>query len=168
MPILRQPLNASGSWRRRVVARLLSFPAEHEGVAALELALLAPTLLLLLMGIFDFGEMTYTVMQVSAAAHAGAQYVYANGCSSTTGVSTAVTNATPLTVTANPSPVCGVYYCATNGALVASTSGATCPSGEPSGAYATISAQAPFTPIAPWSGLIFPTTLSSSSTIRYQ
>lgn len=153
------PLNGSG---------LLTLIADRRGVAALELALLAPVLLLLLMGIFDVGQLTYTSMQVTAAAHAGAQYVYANGCSSTQGISTAVTSATPLAVSANPSPVCPVYYCANGSALASSTSGATCPSGEVAGTYATVSAQAPFTPIAPWAGLVFPATLSASSVIRYQ
>jgi Flp pilus assembly protein TadG len=49
--------------------------ADQRGVAAIELAMLAPTLLFLLMGIYDVGQMTYTAMQVRAAAHAGAQYV---------------------------------------------------------------------------------------------
>ena len=152
----------------RVQSLAASLADDRKGVAALELALLAPVLLLLLMGIFDVGQLTYTDMQVNAAANAGAQYVYSNGCASTQGIATAVTSATILSVTANPSPVCPVYYCATNGALVSSTSGATCPSGEKAGAYATVSAQAAFTPVAPWSGLVLPTTLSASSAIRYQ
>jgi Flp pilus assembly protein TadG len=153
------------------VARLLDLATDDRGVAALELALLAPTLLLLLMGIFDFGEMTYTVMQVRAAAHAGTQYVYQTIGDQTTcttsGITSAVTSATSLTVTATPAPSCTVKACVTNNVIVA-TSGSTCPSGDPPGTYATVSAQANFSPIAPWSGLIFPSTITASSTIRYQ
>jgi Flp pilus assembly protein TadG len=153
------------------LTRLKGFATDRRGVAALELALLAPTLLLLLMGIFDFGQMTYTVMQVRAAAHAGTQYVYQTVGDSTTctpgGISAAVVAATPLTVTATPSPSCSVKACVTNNVLV-TTSGSTCPSGDLPGTYATVTAQAHFSPIAPWSGLIFPSTITANSTIRYQ
>jgi Flp pilus assembly protein TadG len=152
----------------RDLAHLYGFLANDRGVAALELALLAPTLLFLLMGVYDFGNMTYTVMKLRAAAQAGAQYVYANpGACTTTAVASAVTNATTLTLK-TPTVNCTAYYCVTSNALVASTSGATCGSGEKSGTFATVTAQTNFSAIAPWSGLIFPTTLSASSTIRYQ
>jgi Flp pilus assembly protein TadG len=141
--------------------------ADRRGVAAIELAMLAPTLLFLLMGLFDVGQMTYTAMQVRAAAHAGAQYVYATQACSQSGIVSAVTSATPLTVSANPSPSCAVQACVTNNVLV-TTTGTTCPSGDPPGTYAQISAKATFTPVAPWSGLVLPTTITASSEIRYQ
>lgn len=152
--------------RRR---RARSVIADRGGVAATELALLAPTVLFLLMGIFDVGQMTFTAMQVRAAAHAGAQYVYANPQACTTsGITSAVTSATPgLTVSASPAPSCGVTACVTNNVIVA-TSGTTCPSGDPPGTYAQISAKATFTPVAPWSTLVLPTTITASSEIRYQ
>jgi len=145
------------------------FWADRQGVAAIELAMLAPTLLFLLMGIFDVGQMTYTAMQVRAAAHAGAQYVYGlnGGACTTSGIASAVTSATSLAVSASPSPVCGVLACVTNNALV-TTTGTTCPSGDPPGTYATISAKATFTPVAPWSKLVLPTTITANSEIRYQ
>jgi Flp pilus assembly protein TadG len=148
------------------VARALF--ADRRGVAAIELAVLAPALLFLLMGLFDVGQMTYTAMQVRAAAHAGAQYVYANpqACS-TSGIAAAVTSATPLAVSANPAPSCAIQACVTNNVLV-TTSAPTCPSGDPPGTYAQISAKATFTPVAPWSTLVLPTTITASSEIRYQ
>jgi Flp pilus assembly protein TadG len=163
-----QPNQLRRVWRICGWTRLRRFTADRHGVAALELALLAPTLLLLLMGIFDFGKMTYTVMKLHAAAQAGAQYVYANPTScTTTAVASAVTNATTLTLQ-TPTVNCTAYYCVTSNALVASTSGATCGSGEKSGTYATITVATNFSPIAPWSGLVFPHTLSASAKIRYQ
>jgi Flp pilus assembly protein TadG len=143
--------------------------ADRRGVAAIELAMLAPTLLFLLMGIYDVGQMTYTAMQVRAAAHAGAVYVYANpGSCTTSGIQSAVQQATPgLTVSASPAPACGVQACVTNNALV-TTTGTSCPSGDPPGTYAQIFAKATFTPVAPWSTLVLPTTITASSEIRYQ
>ncbi len=140
----------------------------REGVAALELALLAPTLLLLLMGMFDLAQLAYTTMEVNAAANAGVQYVYANGCSSTSGIASAITGATSLTVQASPSPVCSVSQCVASDSLTAAPSSGNCASGEPPGSFATVSAQASYTPVAPWSSLLFPTTLTASSTIRYK
>jgi Flp pilus assembly protein TadG len=161
---LRAPGEPSGSPR----AGWGRFWADRQGVAAIELAMLAPTLLFLLMGIFDVGQMTYTAMQVRAAAHAGAQYVYANPQACTTsGISAAVAAATPLAVSASPTPSCAVTACVTNNVLV-TTTGTTCPSGDPPGTYASVSAKATFTPVAPWSKLVLPTTITANSEIRYQ
>ena len=144
---------------------------DRRGVAALELALLAPAVLLLIMGIVDVGQLTYTAMQVRAAAHAGAQYVYKNAagaCPTATSIASAVQSATPLTVSATPSPSC-VAACVTNNALVTVTAATkTCPSGDAPGQYATISASGAYTPIAPWTRLALPTTVTANSTIRYQ
>ncbi len=123
------------------------------------------------MGLFDVGQLTYTAMQVRAAAHAGALYVYGSGGSCTTsGITAAITAATPsLTVSASPVPVCAVYECPTSsGTLVASTSGASCADGDTAGVYATMSAKASFKPIAPWSKLVLPTVVTANSAIRYQ
>jgi Flp pilus assembly protein TadG len=153
------------------LASARAIAADRRGVAAIELAILAPTLLFLLMGLFDVGQMTYTAMQVRAAAHAGAQYVYftANNSQpcSTSGIQTAVQQATPLNVSTTNATSCGVKACVTNNVLVATT-GSTCPSGDPPGIYAEISASAAFTPVAPWSTLVLPTTITATSEIRYQ
>ncbi len=150
----------------RRVAVLEVFGA-REGLAALELALLAPVVLILLMGMFDVGQLAFTMMQVNSAANAGAQYVYANGCSSPSAIAAAVTGAsTDGAIQASPAPACGVAECVVNDALVAPTQGS-CASGDLPGEYATISAKASFSPVAPWSGLVMPTTLVSATTIRY-
>jgi Flp pilus assembly protein TadG len=48
------------------------------GVSSLEVALMLPFLLLLLMGVLDFGQLFYLAIEVSDAARAGAQYGYQN------------------------------------------------------------------------------------------
>ncbi len=70
--------------RPRLRRPLAALVAEPRGSAAVELALTAPFLVLLCMGIIDFGNVAYTLMQVNAAAHAGAMYAFANPTSCTT------------------------------------------------------------------------------------
>lgn len=55
----------------RIVRR---FRRSQSGGAALELAFVAPLLLLLLIGVADFGRAFYTSVTVSNAARAGAEY----------------------------------------------------------------------------------------------
>ena len=53
--------------------------SDESGVAATEFAMLAPVLLLLLMGIFDFGMYINMTMKLENTARAAAQYVYEGG-----------------------------------------------------------------------------------------
>jgi Flp pilus assembly protein TadG len=55
----------------RSAARLLR---SRDGASALELALLTPLLLLLMVGVFDFGSAIVRKMQLNNAASVGAQY----------------------------------------------------------------------------------------------
>jgi Flp pilus assembly protein TadG len=139
------------------------FLADRGGSPAVEFGLLAPVLMVLLFGTIDLGALTYQSMQVAAAAHAGADYAMHSGWSSS-GIQTAVTSATPFTVTASPAPTL-TLGCITSGALVVANN-ATCPSGQPAGNYVTVSAQAAFTPIIAWSAFGLPSTLSAQATVR--
>jgi len=101
----------------------------RRGNAAIETALMAPFLLLLMVGIADFGSATYADMEIQDAAQAGAQYALENGAgglnaTTVTNVESAVTSATTLSgVAANPTPTvyCG---CASGNTITA----AGCPS----------------------------------------
>jgi Flp pilus assembly protein TadG len=101
------------------------------GNAAIETAFIAPILLLMLVGIADYGRAIYAEMQVQSAAQAGAQLALesaANGFNATTvtAISGAVTSATTLPgITASPAPIvsCG---CA-SGNSVGNASPAGCP-----------------------------------------
>ena len=53
--------------------------ADDSGLALVELALSVPLLLLLLLGMVEFGRITYAAIEVSNAARAAAQYGTANG-----------------------------------------------------------------------------------------
>ena len=54
-------------------------PRSCEGIAALELALVAPILVALLVGIWDFGRFTYENARLTSAAGAGAQFLFQLG-----------------------------------------------------------------------------------------
>jgi Flp pilus assembly protein TadG len=51
-----------------------SFPLREAGVAIVEFALALPLLIMLLIGLIEFGRLTYFTIQVGNAAHAGAEY----------------------------------------------------------------------------------------------
>lgn len=57
-------------------------PCER-GVSTLEVALMLPFLLLLLIGVVDFGQLFHLAIEVSNAARAGAQYGYQNSATQT-------------------------------------------------------------------------------------
>lgn len=138
----------------------------RSGAAGVEFALLLPVLVLLLMGMFDYGALAYQTMQVSAAAHAGADYALHSGWN-LTAVQNAVTNATTLSsVSATPAPTLS-QGCITNSALVI-TAGTSCPSGGTPGSFVVVNAQAPFSPLVTWSALALPSTITAKAVVRIQ
>ncbi len=151
---------------RRTSLRIVACLTDRRGTSGTEFALLMPILTVLLMGIFDYGSLAYDSMQVSAAAHAGADYALHNGWSAT-GVQTAVTGATTLPqVSATPAPQL-TAACIVSGAVVATT-GSTCAGGGTPGSYVVVNAQAPFTPLLSWAAFALPSTISAQATVRIQ
>jgi Flp pilus assembly protein TadG len=158
---------------------------DARGAAAIELALTAPFVILLLMGIFDFGNLAFTMMQVEAAAHAGAQYALgttftSTSCAATGATSIAAAEQTATTlgtaITTTPptgstgvtaaAPTCGFSGCVSSGLLVSQTT--TCPAGDPPGTYAVAYAQTTFTPLLSWAAFAFPSKLTATAVMRYQ
>jgi Flp pilus assembly protein TadG len=143
---------AVGSGRRRL-ERLL---ADRHGSALVELAIIGSVLCTLTVGISDFGLAIWKQTEVSNAARAGVQYVSANGWNQSA-AQTAATSATSLAVTATATTYCG---CPT---------GTTCSSysATNAGNYASVTAQASYTPLlrALWSAS--PVTLSATAVTRY-
>jgi hypothetical protein len=132
------------------------------------------------MGIIDFGNVAYTLMQVNAAAHAGAMYAFANPTSCTTsGITSAEQSATSLgaTISTTPpssgvsavtkaAPTCAFSGCVSGTSLVSSSS--TCAAGDQPGTYSVAFAQGAFSPLLPWSAFNLPTTLSATAVMRYK
>lgn len=109
------------------------------GVAAAEFALVAPVLILLVLGTFDVATMVQTSIRLERAARAGAQYAVANS-SDMAAVQAQVIAAWPELTTANvPLPV---LACECAGTVVACTQ--TCPGGLVQ--TVTVTAQRTLTP----------------------
>jgi Flp pilus assembly pilin Flp len=153
--------------RLRPCARLLR---EERGVSAIEFALIAPVIAILIIGIIDFGMGLWRQMQVANAAEAGAAYAAAKGWNSTTGgIENAVTSATNFSaITASPAPTwppwCGCPN--TSSGVTSATCGSNCGDGSLAGHYVTVQAQASYSTILPWPGISSPITLSSSAYAR--
>ena len=144
----------------------------EEGVSTIEFAFVATALCALLLGIPDFGLGFWKQMEISNAADAGANYVMANGYTSTSSdaVSSAVNNATNLSgVTPNSSQVCG---CPTSSGVKLGTGtppacGASC-SGVTGGSgtslpYVTVTASVSYSTIFAWPGVSSPMTLTATA-----
>ena len=127
------------------------------GGAIIEFALIAPFLAVLLVSLSDLGFGFYEAMQVQAAAEAGAQYAMRNTWDANA-VAAAVTGATGaggISATPAPAQVCG---CPGGGILTQIGCTSTCPSGDPPGVYASVSAQKLYQTVLPYPGL--PATLT--------
>jgi len=140
--------------------------ADRGGAAGVEFALMLPMMVLFVVGIVDVGALTYEQTEVSAAAHAGAQYAIRNGAASLTNIASAVTSATPMTVQATPAPQ-QVKACVSGSSLVV-TAATTCAGGGTPGTYIQVNAQATYTPLVTWGTLTLPTTLSAQAMVRTQ
>jgi Flp pilus assembly protein TadG len=140
--------------------------SEH-GVSAVEFALGGTMIMGLLSPVIDLGLAFQQQDEIQLAAQAGAQYALHNGWNSS-GVSGAVTSATSLSgVSASPAPSegCG---CPSGTAITSAVCGSTCNDGEKAGTYVTVNAQAPYTPVVPFSLLGSGTTLSAQAIVRIQ
>jgi Flp pilus assembly protein TadG len=147
---------------------------DRRGVSAVEFGLAAPVFLAALSPLIDLGLAFSQQIRVNQAVEAGAAYAavnpYNSGTSWSSGVSSAITNATTLTV----SPVVGSQTCgcpnATNTAISnvgTPPCGQTCTDGTTAGYYITISATATYTSVMPYPIINNPT-LSSQAVVRIQ
>ena len=165
------PERASGDrLLRRCFGRLRAFWRAQDGVSAVEFGLLAPILLTMVAASIDLGLAFSAQMKVQQAAQAGAQYALLHGYDSTK-ITTAVTQATALSVSATPAPTqaCG---CLTGNTVTLSGTPPcliTCGNGLTPGTYVQVNAQATYTPLVPFATLLSsPTTLTSQAQVRIQ
>lgn len=153
--------------------RSLGFPIilaalrRKSGNAAIEFALIAPVLALMLVGMTDLGIGLYERMEIRNAAQAGAQYAVVKGWNASA-IQNAVTSASTLSgVSATPAPTesCG---CASGTTIASASCGSLCPNGAKAGTYVTVNAQAQYATIFSYPGLANPLTLNAQSTVRIQ
>ena len=137
------------------------------GTAAIEFAIGAPMLLILLAGLVEVGFAVYQSAQVHNAAEAGAMYATQNGWTSS-GIVTAVTSATGASgMSASPAPsnFCG---CPAAGGITTVVCTGTCSDGTTPGQYVQVNASLARTSIIPNSGLLLPTNMTATSIVRIQ
>lgn len=100
----------------------MTFTAPERGTALIEFALLMTTLLLMILGVFDFGLAVEQAMAVSSAARAGAGFGASEGnANNTTGMQNAAVNAVTglTTITATATTWC---TCTAGGTTVSCSS----------------------------------------------
>lgn len=133
----------------------------EQGMSLVEMSLVVPVLLLILIGIVDFGRAYYLYNEVVGAAHAGAIYG-SQFPTDTTGMQTAVTNNAP--------DVSGLQATATYGCECYDGSDASASCASPPSCttnevyYVHVTASATYTPLVPWPGI--PTSVPMSETVE--
>jgi len=141
------------TWRRLL--------RDDDGAAVVEFAFVLPMFLLLVAGLYDGARLINTSLEVHAAAQAGARYAAVHGFDEA-GIQNAVSVATSLGAQASPAPSDFV------GCLVGQPigQGDKCTGDNPFGEYVTVTAQASFTPLAPWPSAVWPSTLTAQALVR--
>lgn len=144
----------------------------ESGSAAIEFGLSIPFLLFLLVGVIEVGYAMYQAMQVQNAAEVGMLYAAkypgdADGNFNSTGIMTAVVNATGVTgIAATPAPT-QFYGCAEVGGVTPVMDPALpCPDGTTPAQYAQINAALDHVTVLPYPGFGLPPTLRARSIIR--
>lgn len=146
--------------------RLRAFRHDVSGVAAIEFALIATMLPLLLICTLDLGLGFFRKMQVQYAAQAGAQYAMLHGFNPNS-ISNAVlsaANSAPVSVTPAPSSFCG---CATATAISTISCSSKCGTSA-AATYVSVSAQSTYTPFFHYPLLPKSFTFAAQSQVRIQ
>lgn len=160
-------------------ASLLAFTGpiwrNQRGVAAVEFALVAAVLTVLLPAATDLALAIWANQQVGNAARAGAEYAAINCWDGTTNavssscannVSTAATSAMSRSVTATPTNYCGCDNASGASGATTATCGSACPDGSKAGTYVSVTTRTSYNPIFPavWGTLLTSGSLRLSAT----
>jgi hypothetical protein len=157
--------------------------AATAGIAALELGLLAPVLILLIVAMSDFSMVYHKQMQLSAALTAGAEYAFTtgqteSGTTLTTDVTNFVKTVSAVTLSSasasyNGGLIAADYYCVKGSPPTYSgpyVSGFLCVdgSGSTAGKYISISGSFTYTAIFAADQHFFPTAFTQTVLVRLQ
>lgn len=140
---------------------------DERGASVLEMALLLPVLLLVLVGLIDFGRAYYLSTEVSAAASAGALYGSQNttAAQDTTGIATAARSGAPNVSGLTVPTISLVCECSGSTASV-SCSSPGCSSSSHLIEWLTVGTSATYKPLLPYPGIPSPITLAGQATLR--
>ena len=154
-------------WRRavdRVAGTIGRGARATDGVAATELAMLAPLLVFMSVATFDLGLCGYREMQVQSAAQAGAQYAILHGFDST--IAGVVQNATSYSaIAASPAPAqyCG---CASGNTVSVAACQSACPNGSTAGTFVSVSSAATYNTVLSYPMIPSAFALQATATVR--
>lgn len=137
---------------------------DEGGAAVVEFAFVLPVFLVLIAGLYDGARFLTAELQVHEAAQAGAAWAVANGWDADA-ITQAVARAAPIAAATNPAPVL-IRACVKANAMSPPDPKGNCPAKEPVGSFVVVNAQAPFTPLAPGFGGVWPAMLSAQATVR--
>lgn len=122
----------------------------NDGLGAIEFGFIAPLLLTMMLGVFDFGLAYWQQMEIANAADAGAQWGMDNAYDGTS-ITTVAQSATNLSgISVSPSNPCG---CAASTGVSIYACGSTCPDGTAPKTYIVVSAHACYSTLFTWPGL---------------
>ena len=152
-----------GAHGMRALSR--SFVRCLRAAVTVELALLAPVLMLMLVGVIDFGGAIYEQMQLTSAARAGVQFAIQSAANvdDTVGILQAVQNAGSLdtaNVTITTTQFCGCP----DGSAATCTD--TCGGGGTPGTYVSITVVEQYSTLFPYPGIDNPITLEGNAVMR--
>jgi Flp pilus assembly protein TadG len=157
------------TWALRLLRRFVAIRTDTQGVAATELAIIAPVLALMMICTADLGLGIFHKMQVQNAAQAGAQYaaLYGFNASSISNAVLSATGATGITASPEPSKFCG---CPTSTGISTTTcsTDATCSAGTIPATYVKVSAQTTYNALLPYPLIPRSFTFTAQSTVKIQ
>ena len=154
------------NWRS-LINLLRTLRDDAAGVASIELAVMAPALVVMMICTVDLGMGIYRNMQVQNAAQAGAQYAMMHPFDANQ-IASIVSSATGSQgISASPAPLqyCG---CATTAGVSNVACGSTCPAGAIYGNYVQVSTQGTYTTLLPYPMIASSFTLTAQSNVRVQ
>ena len=168
MPVSDTPARAAESSDQSFVGRFIDLANDGErGIVAVEFAVMAPILVLVIICVADLGIGIYRQMQVQNAAQAGAQYAISHGfvVGSISSAVGAATNMPGIAASPAPNQFCG---CPSNTGIATTDCNSSCSGGILPGTYVTVSAQGGYDTILPYPLLPDHFNLTAQSTVRIQ
>jgi len=154
----------------KIPARLSVLCKSDRGASLIELALVCPLLFLLLFGAIDFGRAYYVYLELTSAAHAGAEYgsLYP---SDSTGIVAAASQSAPNVPNLNVlTPVWGCECSDGTSYSASCTTAPTCSANSTRGSNLVyrvqVTTSAVYTTVIPWKAIPASFTLSTTATIR--
>jgi Flp pilus assembly protein TadG len=132
------------------------------GVVAVELAVLAPLLMLAFVCITDLGLGIYANMQVDSAAQYGVQYAVTNGYDASA-IRSAVKSTSDIDLNVAPTSFCG---CPGTSGVAQSLCNLQCSDGSTPGTFVTVTVAHDYVTLLPYPGIPPRFALSSQSTVR--